>query len=92
MPCGIINLGSSRPSFFIFLYRVVRHPLQLGVLIGIWSTPMMTTTHLMLSITMTLYIFVGLYYEEQDLRATLGRAYEEYSQRVPMIVPIPKSL
>lgn len=73
-----------------FLYKIVRHPLQLGVLIGIWSSATMTMTHLMLSVSMTLYVFIGLYFEEKDLVATLGQDYENYQRRVRMIVPIPK--
>ena len=33
------------------------------------------------------YIVVGVHLEERDLRATFGGTYEEYRQRVPMIVP-----
>lgn len=73
-----------------FLYKLVRHPLQLGVLIGIWFTATMTMTHLMLSVTMTLYIFIALHFEEKDLVATLGQDYENYQKRVRMILPIPK--
>jgi protein-S-isoprenylcysteine O-methyltransferase Ste14 len=73
-----------------FLYKIVRHPLQLGVLIGIWFTATMTRTHLMLSVAMTLYVFIGLYFEEKDLVATLGQDYENYRKRVRMILPIPK--
>lgn len=72
------------------LYKIVRHPLQLGVLIGIWFTATMTMTHLMLSAALTLYIFIGLYFEEKDLVATLGQDYETYQKRVRMILPIPK--
>ncbi|MBP87863.1 MAG: hypothetical protein CMJ64_14260 [Planctomycetaceae bacterium] len=73
-----------------FLYKIVRHPLQLGLLIGMWSTPTMTMTHLMLSATMTIYIFIGLHFEEKDLVATLGEDYEEYRKRVRMLIPFPK--
>ena len=73
-----------------FLYKIVRHPLQLGFLVGMWSTPTMTMTHLMLSATMTIYIFIGLYYEEKDLVATLGEDYENYRKRVRKLLPIPK--
>ena len=73
-----------------FLYKIVRHPLQLGVLIGIWFTATMTMTHLMLSVTMTLYVFIGLHFEEKDLVAILGQDYEQYQQRVRMLLPIPK--
>ncbi len=86
-------IGKPQPSPVFtdrFLYKIVRHPLQLGVLIGLWSTATMTMTHLMLSALMTLYIFIGLYLEEKDLVATLGQSYEDYRKRVRMILPIPK--
>lgn len=71
-------------------YKGVRHPVQLGVLIGIWLTPAMSYSHLMLSVMLTLYIFIGLRYEERDLIATLGNTYKEYQQRVRMMLPFPK--
>ena len=55
-----------------------------------WSTPTMTMTYLMLSATMTTYIFIGLYYEEKDLVATLGEDCENYRKRVRKLLPIPK--
>ena len=89
--CYFIGKPEPSPNFTDrFLYKIVRHPLQLGVLIGIWFTATMTMTHLMLSVTMTLYIFIGLYFEEKDLVATLGPDYENYRKRVRMIFPIPK--
>ena len=42
-----------------YLYKIVRHPLQLGVLIGLWVTPTMTMTHLMLSASMTAQRFTA---------------------------------
>ncbi|MBT4161276.1 MAG: isoprenylcysteine carboxylmethyltransferase family protein [Gammaproteobacteria bacterium] len=71
------------------LYRLVRHPIQLGVLIGIWFTPTMTMTHLMLAVTMTIYIFIGLYFEEKDLMNGLGSEYEDYRRRVRKLLPLP---
>jgi protein-S-isoprenylcysteine O-methyltransferase Ste14 len=73
-----------------YLYRFVRHPLQMGILIGMWSAPTMSVTHLMLAATMTLYILIGLHHEEDDLAATLGEPYDEYRRRVRMLIPIPK--
>lgn len=72
------------------LYKFVRHPIQFGVLIGIWFTPSMSYSHLMLSITLSIYIFIGLKYEERDLIAALGNRYIEYQQRVRMMLPFPK--
>ncbi|MCK9372184.1 MAG: hypothetical protein M0P91_03245 [Sulfuricurvum sp.] len=68
-------------------YRFVRHPIQLGVLIGIWLTPAMSYSHLMLSVTLSIYIFVALRYEERDLIAVWGNTYREYQQRVGMLFP-----
>jgi len=70
-----------------FLYKFIRHPIQLGVLIGIWFTPVMTYGHLLLSMLFTLYIFIGLYYEEKDLVKELGVVYVEYKKRVGMMFP-----
>lgn len=72
------------------LYKIVRHPIQLGVLIGIWSTPTMSASHLMLSLCMTSYIFIGLYYEERDLILFLGDEYQDYQKRVRKLLPFPK--
>lgn len=88
---NLLNKVEASPSFVEKgFYKIVRHPLQLGVLIGLWSTPNMSITHAILSIALSLYIFIGLYYEEKDLVTTLGADYEHYQQRVRMIVPLPK--
>jgi len=71
-------------------YTFVRHPIQLGVLIGIWVTPTMSYGHLVFSLLFSLYIFIGLWFEERDLLAELGEHYETYRQRVGMIVPFVK--
>ena len=70
-----------------FLYRIVRHPIQTGVLLGIWSTANMSMTQFMLSVCMTVYIFIGLYYEEKSLIAHFGDTYLDYKKRVPAVVP-----
>jgi protein-S-isoprenylcysteine O-methyltransferase Ste14 len=73
-----------------FLYKIVRHPLQLGLLIGFWSAPTMSSTHLMLTTGMSIYIYIGLYFEERNLVESLGQEYEDYQKRVRKILPIPK--
>ena len=70
-----------------FLYKFIRHPIQLGVLMGVWFTPVMTFGHLLLSVLFTLYIFIGLYFEEKDLVTELGEVYVEYRKRVGMMFP-----
>ncbi len=68
-------------------YKFIRHPIQLGVLLGLWITPVMNYGHLMLSVLMSIYIFIGLYFEEKDLVEELGEEYVAYKQRVGMMFP-----
>ena len=69
------------------LYKVVRHPMQLGILIGIWVTPHMTSGHLLMATGLSLYIAVGLYFEERDLVRSFGDRYLSYRLRTPAIFP-----
>jgi protein-S-isoprenylcysteine O-methyltransferase Ste14 len=72
-----------------FLYKWVRHPLQFGALVAFWSTPHMTVGRLLFATGMTLYILIGLYFEERDLVRQFGEAYREYQKRTPMLIPLP---
>jgi protein-S-isoprenylcysteine O-methyltransferase Ste14 len=69
-----------------WLYRQVRHPLYLGFILGLWAAPTMTVTHLVLAAGLTIYILIGLRFEEKDLVAEHPE-YETYRQRVPMLIP-----
>ena len=69
------------------LYKFIRHPIQLGVLIALWATPKMSFGHLFLSTILTIYIFVGLYFEEKALVNEFGDVYENYKKRVGMLFP-----
>jgi protein-S-isoprenylcysteine O-methyltransferase Ste14 len=69
------------------LYRIVRHPIQAGTLIGLWATPVMSLSHVILAAAMSAYIFIGLYYEEKDLADNLGADYRDYQQRIPKLFP-----
>ncbi len=68
-------------------YRYVRHPLYVGWLFFFWATPTMTVAHLVLALLTMAYILVAIQFEERDLVRFYGQAYEDYRQRVPMLVP-----
>jgi protein-S-isoprenylcysteine O-methyltransferase Ste14 len=70
------------------LYRFVRHPIQLGVLISFWATPDLSMGHLILNAAITGYIVVALrFFEEPDLVRQFGDTYRDYQDRVGMLLP-----
>ena len=80
---------TSLPFRTPLLYKRMRHPLYVGWTIAFWATPTMTVGHLLLAATLTGYMLVAVVFEERDLVAHFGRAYEEYRRRVPMFIPLP---
>jgi methanethiol S-methyltransferase len=74
------------------LYRYVRHPLYVGLLLSFWSVPVMTAGHLVFSLGGTLYIFAGIRFEERDLIAQFGDRYRRYRAEVGMLLPRRRSL
>ncbi|MDU9006915.1 methyltransferase family protein [Sedimentitalea todarodis] len=71
------------------LYRIVRHPLQFGLLIMMVATPVMTLGHLIFVAAMAVYIAIGLRFEERALLREFGAAYAAYQRDVPMLIPNP---
>ena len=69
------------------LYRIVRHPMQLGVMIMFLATPHMTVGHFLFASLMIGYIFIGLYFEERSLVRAFGDEYRAYQAHVPMLIP-----
>ncbi len=71
------------------IYRYVRHPLMLGLVLAFWATPHMTVGHLAFAAGMTTYILIGIVYEERDLLRAYGTEYERYRRQVSMLFPWP---
>jgi protein-S-isoprenylcysteine O-methyltransferase Ste14 len=69
------------------LYKLVRHPMMSGVLIALWAVPVMTSGRLLFNIAMTVYVFVGLYFEERNLVDKLGDDYRRYQATTPAVIP-----
>ena len=90
------NLKNKQPSPHVlqvnFFYKIVRHPIMSGFIIAFWATPLMTVGHLIFSLGTTIYIILSVkYLEEKDLRDYIGKDYEEYQKKVPMLFPFMKS-
>ena len=71
------------------LYRYVRHPILLGVLLAVWATPVMTFGHLLFAGVITGHILIGIQLEERDLIQQFGDRYRRYRQRASMLIPLP---
>lgn len=69
------------------LYKLVRHPMMLGVFIALWAAPVMTAGHLLFSVSMTIYLLIGIRFEERKLVQELGSQYKLYQKNVPALVP-----
>lgn len=68
-------------------YKAVRHPIYTGFFIALWATPDMSYSHLLLALGLTIYLLIGIHYEEKDLVSYFGEAYVEYRRKVGMILP-----
>ena len=68
---------------------VVRHPLYLGILVGLGGFFMLTPTlpHLIFVGCAAAYVLVGTRLEERKLHQRFGVAYARYRRHVPMLLP-----
>jgi len=69
------------------LYKFSRHPMYVGIILVLWCTPYMTFGQFMAASVWTIYIFIGISYEERDLLEYFGDTYSDYMQRVPQLLP-----
>lgn len=60
------------------LYTWMRHPMYVGLMLGVWATPHMTAGHALLAAGFTLYIAIGMRYEQRDLQRSFGAAYRRW--------------
>ena len=69
------------------LYRSVRHPLYTFSLLILWLSPSMSTNSFIVYAALTIYILVGIIFEERKLLHEFGQAYADYKSSTPMLFP-----
>lgn len=80
--------AATKPEFRTPLfYRLVRHPLYSGFILAFWAIPVMTVGHLLLAVSMLIYILIAIGHEERDLINLFGERYVEYRGRVGKLTP-----
>lgn len=68
------------------LHRFVRHPVYTSALMIIWAG-VKTEPDIATAIWATIYIVIGLYFEEKKLARLYGHEYDHYKSQVPALVP-----
>ncbi len=69
------------------LYRVVRHPLYTFSLLILWLSPSMSVNSFVVYISLTVYILIGIIFEERKLLREFGQEYANYRSATPMLIP-----
>jgi protein-S-isoprenylcysteine O-methyltransferase Ste14 len=69
------------------LYRFVRHPLYTFSLLILWLSPSITINSLIVYSALTIYVLIGIIFEERKLLREFGQEYAEYKSITPMLLP-----
>ena len=77
-PGGLVTRG---------LYRSVRHPLYTFSLLILWLVPSMSLNSFIVYAILTVYVLIGIFFEERKLLREFGGAYEQYRSVTPMLIP-----
>lgn len=70
-----------------FMYSYSRHPMMLGLFVGMWCVPVMSVSQFVMISLLTLYVFIGLFFEERDLINEFGERYKTYKKEVATLIP-----
>ncbi len=71
------------------MHTYIRHPLYSGTLLFIWGLFFIFPffNNLISVIVITVYVLIGIKYEEQKLIIEFGDAYKDYCLKVPKLIP-----
>jgi protein-S-isoprenylcysteine O-methyltransferase Ste14 len=68
-------------------YSLVRHPIYSFSFVLLWLLPWMSWNLLALAGGLSLYMLVGIWFEERKLVAEFGPVYAEYRRQTRMLIP-----
>ncbi len=69
------------------LYHFVRHPLYTFSLLILWLSPTMSLNSFIVYTALTIYVLVGIVFEERKLVREFGQEYAQYRSTTPMLIP-----
>lgn len=69
------------------LYRFVRHPLYTFSLLILWLSPTISINSFVVFTALTLYVLIGIIFEERKLLREFGQNYATYRSETPMLIP-----
>ena len=61
--------------------------MMLGVLVGMWTVPVMSISQFVMSSLFTIYVAVGIILEEKELIKQFGTTYKEYKKQIATFIP-----
>lgn len=71
------------------IHRFVRHPLYTGTIMMVWGFFLLFPylNNLIAVVLLTLYVIIGMRFEEKKLIAEFGSKYLDYMKKVPALIP-----
>ena len=71
------------------IHRYMRHPLYTGTVMVVWGFCFLFPylNNLIAVILLTLYVIIGIRFEEKKLIAEFGHQYVDYMKKVPALIP-----
>jgi methanethiol S-methyltransferase len=69
------------------LYQFVRHPLYTFSLLILWFSPSMSLNSFAVYSALTIYVLIGIIFEERKLLREFGETYAQYRSVTPMLIP-----
>ncbi len=66
-------------------YRLIGHPIYLGLILAFWASPTMSAGHLLFATVTTAYIFLDIMLKERDFVGMFGDKHLNHREHVSML-------